>query len=92
MEAVNSSLMGFFEKRKFKFFLEFLAKYDKTQPSTYHKGKSLDKVIDYSTATTTADVYYKYIYKYIYMYDSFRGLHSFYLYIYLLNCITIAVY
>ena len=56
MEAVNSSLMGFFEKRKFKFFLEFLAKYDKTQPSTYHKGKSLDKVIDYSTAT--AAVYY----------------------------------
>ena len=77
MEAVNSSLMGFFEKRKFKFFLEFLAKYDKTQPSTYHKGKSLDKVIDYSTAT--AAVYYN-------IYDSFRGLHSLYLYVYLLYC------
>ena len=68
MEAVNSSLMGFFEKRKFKFFLEFLAKYDKTQPSTYHKGKSLDKVIDYSTAT--AAVYYNiYIYIYIWFFS-----------------------
>jgi len=43
-EALNSSLMGFFEKRKFRNFLIFLQNYDKTKPATYHKGKSLDKV------------------------------------------------
>ena len=43
-EALNSSLMGFFEKRKFRNFLMFLSNYDKNQPSTYLKGKTLDKV------------------------------------------------
>ena len=43
-EALNSSLMGFFEKRKFRNFLMFLSNYDKNQPSTYMKGKTLDKV------------------------------------------------
>jgi Rab GDP dissociation inhibitor len=36
--------MGFFEKRKFRNFLIFLQDYDKTKPSTFHKGKSLDKI------------------------------------------------
>jgi GDP dissociation inhibitor len=39
-EALNSSLMGFFEKRKFRNFLNFLSVYDKDKPSTYLKGKS----------------------------------------------------
>ena len=37
-EALNSSLMGFFEKRKFRNFLVFLQQYDKTKPSTYRNG------------------------------------------------------
>ena len=37
-EALNSSLMGFFEKRKFRNFLIFLSNYDKDKPSTYLKG------------------------------------------------------
>jgi Rab GDP dissociation inhibitor len=40
-EALNSSLMGFFEKRKFRNFLIFLQNYDKTKPATFHKGKPL---------------------------------------------------
>eukprot|EP01038_Epipyxis_sp_PR26KG_P004247 gene4247-6026_t len=43
-EALASSLMGFFEKRKFKNFLEFIQLYDKDKPSTYLKGKSLDRI------------------------------------------------
>jgi len=43
-EALNSSLMGFFEKRKFRNFLIFLSNYDKTKPATFHKGKSLDQI------------------------------------------------
>lgn len=43
-EALNSSLMGFFEKRSFRNFLIFLQNYDKTKPSTYLNGKSLDQV------------------------------------------------
>jgi Rab GDP dissociation inhibitor len=43
-EALNSSLMGFFEKRKFRNFLIFLQNYDKEKPSTYLKGKPLDRV------------------------------------------------
>ena len=31
--------MGFFEKRKFRSFLMFLAEYDKENPATYYKGK-----------------------------------------------------
>ena len=38
-EALNSSLMGFFEKRKFRNFLNFLSVYDKDKPSTFLKGK-----------------------------------------------------
>jgi len=43
-EALNSSLMGFFEKRKIRNFLIFLSNYDKDKPSTFLKGKSLDKI------------------------------------------------
>ena len=42
-EALSSSLMGFFEKRKFRNFLVFLESYDKNKPATYRNGKSLDK-------------------------------------------------
>ena len=38
-EALNSSLMGFFEKRKFRNFLMFIANYEKDKPSTYMKGE-----------------------------------------------------
>ena len=37
-EALSSSLMGFFEKRKFRNFLIFLQSYDKEKPSTWLKG------------------------------------------------------
>ena len=37
-EALNSSLMGFFEKRKFRNFMLFLEQYDKTKPATYKNG------------------------------------------------------
>ena len=37
-EALSSSLMGFFEKRKFRNFLMFLSAYDVTKPATYLKG------------------------------------------------------
>ncbi len=37
-EALNSALMGFFEKRKFRNFLIFLSNYEKDKPSTYLKG------------------------------------------------------
>lgn len=40
-EALNSSLMGFFEKRKFRNFLIFLSAYDEEKPSTYLKGIKL---------------------------------------------------
>ena len=40
-EALNSSLMGFFEKRKFRNFLMFLSAYDKDKPSTYLKGNNI---------------------------------------------------
>jgi Rab GDP dissociation inhibitor len=43
-EALNSALMGFFEKRKFRNFLIFLSAYEKDKPSTYLKGKSLDRM------------------------------------------------
>lgn len=41
MEAVRSSLMGIFEKRRMKGFLEFIAKYDDDIVST-HQGLDLD--------------------------------------------------
>lgn len=37
-EALNSSLMGFFEKRKFRNFLIFLQNYDSSKPETFLKG------------------------------------------------------
>jgi Rab GDP dissociation inhibitor len=52
-EALNSALMGFFEKRKFRNFLIFLSNYEKDKPSTYMKGKSLDQV-------TTRQLYEEY--------------------------------
>lgn len=45
--------MGFFEKRKFRNFLLFVADYDRTKPSTYFKGKPLDQV-------PMKDLYYEY--------------------------------
>lgn len=41
-EAISSSLMGIFEKRRMKSFLEFIAAYDDEIVST-HKGLDLDK-------------------------------------------------
>lgn len=43
-EALNSGLMGFFEKRKFRNFLVFLQGYDRSKPATYRNGKSLDRI------------------------------------------------
>lgn len=43
-EALNSALMGFFEKRKFRNFLVFLSNYEKDKPATYLKGKTLDQM------------------------------------------------
>jgi hypothetical protein len=40
LQALSSSLMGFFEKRKFRNFLMFLSAYEKDKPSTYMKGKT----------------------------------------------------
>lgn len=36
-EALSSSLMGFFEKRRFKNFLEWVSKYDQAKPETWDK-------------------------------------------------------
>ncbi|CDK29184.1 unnamed protein product [Kuraishia capsulata CBS 1993] len=52
MEAVSSSLMGFFEKRRMRNFLEFIANYKEDDVSTQH-GIDLDK-------NTMAEIYYKY--------------------------------
>lgn len=41
VEALKSSLMGIFEKRRMKRFLEFIANYDENQAST-HQGLDLD--------------------------------------------------
>lgn len=49
-EALNSALMGFFEKRKFRNFLIFIQNYDKSKPATWFNGKPLDQV-------TTRQVY-----------------------------------
>jgi len=43
-EALNSSLMGFFEKRKFRSFLMFVQAYDKDKPDTWKNGMPLDRV------------------------------------------------
>lgn len=42
MEALRSSLMGIFEKRRMKRFMEFVAAYDENDAST-HKSMDLDK-------------------------------------------------
>lgn len=42
IEALRSSLMGIFEKRRMKRFLEFVAAYDEDEAST-HQGLNLDK-------------------------------------------------
>jgi len=52
-EALNTSLMGFFQKRKFRSFLVFLADYEKDKPATWYKGKSMDKI-------TMRELYYEY--------------------------------
>ncbi|CUM63953.1 uncharacterized protein PRCAT00001541001 [Priceomyces carsonii] len=49
VEAIKSSLMGIFEKRRMKRFLEFIAKYDEDVSST-HQGLNLD-------SNTMNDVY-----------------------------------
>lgn len=43
-EALNSALLGFFEKRRFRNFVIFVDAYDKANPSTYMNGKSMDQV------------------------------------------------
>ena len=52
MEAISSPLMGFFEKRRMKNFLEFIANYDEKDSKTHH-GIDLDK-------NTMDEIYYKY--------------------------------
>lgn len=52
MEAISSPLMGFFEKRRMKNFLEFIANYNEDEPSTHH-GLNLD-------TNTMDEIYYKY--------------------------------
>ena len=47
-EALNSSLMGFFEKRKFRNFLIFISAYDEEKPSTYLKGTKLGLISHFS--------------------------------------------
>jgi len=42
-EALNSSLMGIFEKRRFKGFVDYVNAWDPTNPAT-HQGKDLTKV------------------------------------------------
>lgn len=52
MEAIKSSLMGMFEKRRMKKFLEFIGNY-KENDSTTHQGLNLDR-------NTMTEVYYKF--------------------------------
>ena len=52
MEALRSPLLGLFEKRRAKNFLQFIAAYKEDDPST-HAGVKLD-------TTIMKDVYYKY--------------------------------
>ncbi|ODV94988.1 hypothetical protein PACTADRAFT_50823 [Pachysolen tannophilus NRRL Y-2460] len=51
-EAINSSLMGIFEKRRMRNFLEFIAKYDENDVST-HKNMDFDN-------ETMDEIYYKF--------------------------------
>ena len=43
-EALSSPLLGFFEKRSFKNFLQFVDLYDNDKSSTYMTGKRMDQV------------------------------------------------
>jgi len=43
-EALNSSLMGFFEKRKFRNFLIFINQYEADKQNTWSNGKSLEQI------------------------------------------------
>ena len=43
-EALNSSLMGFFEKRKFRNLLIFINKYEADKKDTWSNGKSLEQI------------------------------------------------
>lgn len=52
MEAIRSPLMGMFEKRRMKKFLEFVTNYDDKNPST-HQGINLDK-------NTMTEIYLKF--------------------------------
>lgn len=52
VEALSSPLLGIFEKRRMKYFLEFVQEYNEDKPST-QKGVNLD-------STITDDVYYKF--------------------------------
>lgn len=42
-EALSSPLMSFFQKRYFRSFLIFIDKYERSQPSTWMKGKPCDQ-------------------------------------------------
>jgi Rab GDP dissociation inhibitor len=43
-EALSSGLMGMFQKRYFKNFLEFCANYEKNDPKTHKKGVDVEKI------------------------------------------------
>lgn len=43
-EALNSSLMGFFEKRKFRSFLIFVNQYEADKPATWASGKNMTQM------------------------------------------------
>ena len=47
-EAISSSLLGLFEKRRFRNFLMYLADYDKDKPAS-HKGYDLRTIFEGST-------------------------------------------
>jgi Rab GDP dissociation inhibitor len=49
-EALNSSLMGFFEKRKFRNFLVFLQGYEKKNPATWRNGTVINSYLLYIQA------------------------------------------
>lgn len=52
MEAIKSSLMGMFEKRRMKKFLEFISNYKEKDPVT-HQGLNLDR-------NSMTEIYYKF--------------------------------
>ena len=54
-EALNSSLMGFFEKRKFRNFLIFINEYEADKRSTWSNGKSLEQITKQGSSSALTD-------------------------------------